>query len=151
MILLLRKRKIPLRAEDVMTVPPVTAKPDTTLKEIATLMRKNRVGSVLIVDDEGKLRGIVTEHDLVYACSEGWKPEVTQAWEVMTENPITVTPDTEIIEVIKKMRNANVRHIPVVDESGKPVGMISIRDLVDFVLTLLGLTAFKELLMEEEG
>ena len=151
MILLLRKRKIPLRAEDVMTVPPVTAKPDTTLKEIATLMRKNRVGSVLIVDDEGKLRGIVTEHDLVYACSEGWKPEVTQAWEVMTENPITVTPDTEIIEVIKKMRNANVRHIPVVDESGKPVGMISIRDLVDFVLTLLGLTAFKELLLEEEG
>jgi len=151
LILLLRKRKIPLRAEDVMTVPPVTAKPDTTLKEIATLMRKNRVGSVLIVDDEGKLRGIVTEHDLVYACSEGWKPEVTQAWEVMTENPITVTPDTEIIEVIKKMRNANVRHIPVVDESGKPVGMISIRDLVDFVLTLLGLTAFKELLLEEEG
>jgi len=150
-ILLLRRRKIPLRAEDIMTVPPITAKPETSLKDIAGLMRKHRVGSVLIVDEEGKLRGIVTEHDLVYACSEGWKPEATQAWEVMTENPITVKPDTEVIEVIKKMRNANVRHIPVVDDEGRPVGMISARDLMDFVLTLLGITAFKELLLEEEG
>lgn len=129
-----------------MTVPPVTAKPETPLKEIARLMRENKVGSVLIVGDDGKLRGIVTEHDLVYACSEGWNPEASQAWEVMTENPITVTPDTEVIDIIKKMRNANVRHIPVVDKDGKPVGMVSVRDIMDFVLTLLGLTAFKELL-----
>ena len=148
MILLLRRRRIPLRAEDVMTVPPVTAKPDDTIKDVAMTMRKNKVGSVLVVDDEGKLRGIITEHDLVYACSEGWHPENRQAWEVMTEDPITVTPDTDIVEVIKKMRNANIRHIPVVDENGKPLGMISARDLLDFVLTLVGLTAFKELLEE---
>ncbi len=148
MILLLRRRRIPLRAEDVMTVPPITAKPDDTIKDVAMTMRKNKVGSVLVVDDEGKLRGIITEHDLVYACSEGWHPENRQAWEVMTEDPITVTPDTDIVEVIKKMRNANIRHIPVVDENGKPLGMISARDLLDFVLTLVGLTAFKELLEE---
>ena len=148
MILLLRRRKIPLRAEDVMTVPPVTAKPDDSIKDVAMTMRKNKVGSVLVVDEEGKLRGIITEHDLVYACSEGWHPENRQAWEVMTEDPITVTPDTDIVEVIKKMRNANIRHIPVVDENGKPLGMISARDLLDFVLTLVGLTAFKELLEE---
>jgi len=149
MILLLRRRRIPLRAGDLMTVPPITVKSTESLKNVAMSMRKNKVGSVLVVDDEGKLRGIITEHDLVYACSEGWHPENRQAWEVMTEDPITVTPDTDIVEVIRKMRNANIRHLPVIDDQGKPLGMISARDLLDTMLTLVGLTAFKELIESE--
>ncbi len=149
MVLLLRRRKVPLRAEDIMTAPPITATPNTSIKDIAMLMRKNKVGSVLIVDEEtGKLRGIVTEHDLVYACSEGWHPENRQAWEIMTEDPITVRPDEEIVEVMKKMRDAGVRHIPVVDRDGKPVGMISARDVLDLVLTLAGLGIIHEFFKE---
>ncbi|RUM48073.1 MAG: histidine kinase [Hyperthermus sp.] len=148
-MLLLRRRRIPLRAGDLMTVPPITVKSTESLKNVAMSMRKNKVGSVLVVDDEGKLRGIITEHDLVYACSEGWHPENRQAWEVMTEDPITVTPDTDIVEVIRKMRNANIRHLPVIDDQGKPLGMISARDLLDTMLTLVGLTAFKELIESE--
>ncbi len=148
MILLLRRRRIPLRAEDIMTAPPVTVKPDASIKDVAMLMRKNKVGSVLVVDEEGKLRGIITEHDLVYACSEGWHPENRQAWEIMTEDPITVQPHEEIVEVIKKMRDAGIRHIPVVDKDGKPLGMISARDVLDLVLTLAGLGIIHELLKE---
>ncbi|BEP17717.1 CBS domain-containing protein [Pyrofollis japonicus] len=145
MILLRKKRSIPLRAEDIMTQPPVTASMNTPLREISKLMIDKRIGSVLIVDEEGKLRGIVTERDIVFACAQGWDAETRQAWEVMTENPITVKRDENILEIIKKMRDLNVRHMPVVDEEGKPVGVISSRDIMDIVLTILGLaTMLKE-------
>lgn len=144
MILLLRRRRIPLRARDIMTTPPVTIGPDASIKDVARKMRTERVGSVLVVDEEGKLRGIITERDLVFACSEGWNPEVKQAWEIMTEDPITVKPDEDIVTIIKKMRDANIRHIPVVDDNGKPLGMISARDILDFIMTLAGLGIFHE-------
>jgi len=144
MILLLRRRRIPLRARDIMTTPPVTIGPDASIKDVARKMRTERVGSILVVDEEGKLRGIITERDLVFACSEGWNPEVKQAWEIMTEDPITVKPDEDIVTIIKKMRDANIRHIPVVDDNGKPLGMISARDILDFIMTLTGLGIFHE-------
>ncbi|ALL01614.1 CBS domain protein [Pyrodictium delaneyi] len=144
MILLLRRRRIPLRARDIMTTPPVTIGPDASIKDVARKMRTERVGSVLVVDEEGKLRGIITERDLVFACSEGWNPEVKQAWEIMTEDPITAKPDEDIVTIIKKMRDANIRHIPVVDDNGKPLGMISARDILDFIMTLAGLGIFHE-------
>ncbi|OWJ55242.1 histidine kinase [Pyrodictium delaneyi] len=143
-MLLLRRRRIPLRARDIMTTPPVTIGPDASIKDVARKMRTERVGSVLVVDEEGKLRGIITERDLVFACSEGWNPEVKQAWEIMTEDPITAKPDEDIVTIIKKMRDANIRHIPVVDDNGKPLGMISARDILDFIMTLAGLGIFHE-------
>jgi len=127
-----------------MTTPPVTIGPDASIKDVARKMRTERVGSILVVDEEGKLRGIITERDLVFACSEGWNPEVKQAWEIMTEDPITVKPDEDIVTIIKKMRDANIRHIPVVDDNGKPLGMISARDILDFIMTLTGLGIFHE-------
>jgi len=141
MILLRKRRTIPLRAEDIMTQPPITASLDTSLREISKLMIDKRIGSVLVVDEEGKLRGIVTERDIVFACSEGWSADERRAWEVMTENPITVKRDENILEVIRKMRDVNVRHMPVVDEEGKPVGVISSRDVLDIILTMMGLAA----------
>lgn len=144
MVLLLRRRRIPLRARDVMTSPPVAIDPNATIKDVALKMRKERVGSVLIVDEEGKLRGIITEHDLVFACSEGWDPSTKQAWEIMTEDPITVKPEEDIVTVIKKMHDANIRHIPVVDDDGKPLGMISARDILDLIMTLAALGIIHE-------
>ena len=144
MVLLLRRRRIPLRARDVMTSPPITIDPNATIKDVALKMRKERVGSVLVVDKEGKLRGIITEHDLVFACSEGWDPSTKQAWEIMTEDPITVKPEEDIVTVMRKMRDANVRHIPVVDDNGKPLGMISARDILDLIMTLAGLGIIHE-------
>ncbi|KSW12705.1 histidine kinase [Pyrodictium occultum] len=131
-----------------MTEQPVTVGLNTSIRDVAQLMRKNRIGSVLVVDEEGKLRGIVTERDIVFACSEGWDPNTKQAWEIMTEDPIAVKPDEDIVDVIKKMRDANVRHLPVVDDEGKPIGIISARDIMDTILTLAGLGMLHELLRE---
>ena len=139
MVFLKRRRKIPLRAEDVMTMEPVTVGPETTLAEAARLMWERRIGSLLVVDDEGRLRGIITERDLVFAVSEAWDPNRHTVLEVMTENPITVERDADILTVVRKMRDANVRHMPVVDENGRPVGIISYRDVLDLVMTLMAI------------
>ncbi|MCE4611247.1 MAG: CBS domain-containing protein [Desulfurococcales archaeon] len=139
MVFLRRRRKVPLRAEDIMVMDLIKVTPDTTIAEAARIMWNRRVGSVLVVDDEGKLRGIVTERDLVFACSEAWDTREHRVYEIMSENPITVKPDDSIFTVIRKMREANVRHLPVVDEEGKPVGIISSRDVIDLILTLMGI------------
>lgn len=136
MILLKKRRKLPLRAEDIMTQPPITTKLNTKIVEAAKTMIEKRIGSLLVVDDEGKLRGIITERDIVFATSQGWDPTQREVWEVMSENPITVTPDTDIVKVIEKMRTMDVRHMPVVDDEGKPAGVIASRDVLDTVLTL---------------
>ena len=140
MVFLRRRRRVPLRAEDIMVVDLVKVSPDTTVAEAAKLMWGKRVGSVLVVDSDGRLRGIVTERDLVFACSEAWDPREHRVYEIMSENPITVRPSDSIITVIRKMREANVRHLPVVGDDGKPVGIISSRDVLDLILTLMGLT-----------
>jgi len=140
MVFLRRRRKLPLRAEDLMTRDPVTIKEDASIAEAAKIMWKKRIGSLLVVDENGKLKGIVTERDLVFACSEEWDVREHKVYEIMTENPIAAKSDDDVIEVINKMREANVRHLPIVDEEGRPVGVISYRDVLDFIMTFFSIT-----------
>jgi len=122
------RRKIPLMAKDIMASPPVVIGDKARLSEAARLMCEKRIGSVLVVDESGRLIGIVTERDL--ACAVAKKCEDVPVWGVMTENPVTVKPETPVEEVVRIMGELGVRHMPVVDEDGKPVGVISIRDIV---------------------
>ncbi len=140
MVFIRRRRKIPLRAEDIMVTELVTVDPDTSIAEAAKLMWDKRIGSVLVVDEDGRLRGIVTERDIVFACGEAWNAKEHRVYEIMSENPITVKPDDDILTVIRRMREANVRHLPVIDEDGRPVGIISYRDVLDLIMTIFGLT-----------
>ena len=135
--LLKRKRHIGLRVEDLMTAPPITINRDEPIEKAAQLMYENRIGSVLVVDEDGKLVGIVTERDMIYAIVGGKVGKKLPVWEIMTENPITTTPDELLVDAIEKMKDAKIRHLPVVDEKGKPVGMLSMRDVLDYLLTIL--------------
>ncbi len=132
-----RKRGLPVRASDVMSTPPVTAEETLPIEEVAKKMFENDVSSVMVVDNTGRLVGIVTEKDVVGAVAIGRIGSNLPVARFMKENPITVGPDTPLDEVLEKMRRFNIRHLPVVDKGGKPVGMVSQRDLLDVVLTLL--------------
>jgi len=139
--LLRRRRKFPIRVEDIMSSPPITAGPMTPVEEVAKIMYENKIGSVLIVGSDGKLEGIVTERDILFAAANDKVGKGLPAYMIMSENPITATPGTPLMQAIRKMREANIRHLPVVDEEGKPVGIISLRDVIDAVLMLLDIFA----------
>jgi CBS domain-containing protein len=101
-------------------------------------MYEKRVGSVVVVDDEGKPIGIVTERDMVYVVARALAPD-TPVWMVMTENPVVINENALVTEAMEKMRVQNIRHLPVVNAEGKLVGMISFRDIMDFTAVLLSL------------
>ncbi|HIP65138.1 MAG TPA: CBS domain-containing protein [Pyrodictium sp.] len=113
----------------------VTAKPSETVADAARKMREYNVGSVLIVDEQGKLLGIFTERDLVKVVASN-KPLSTKLEEVMTKgNLVTASPDDPLPLIAHKMVEHNVRHIPVVDDQGRVVGIISIRKLLKYILS----------------
>lgn len=131
------RKRIPLMARDIMASPPIVISDKAKISEAAKLMCEKRIGSVLVVDETGKLIGIVTERDL--ACAVARKCEDAPIWGVMTESPVTVKPETPVEEVVRIMGELGVRHMPVVDSEGKPVGVISIRDIVALTRLLASL------------
>ena len=137
-----RRRRLPLRVEDIMVSPPVTVSKNTSIRDAARIMYDRKIGSVLVVDDDGKLVGIVTERDIVFACAQGWDTSRHAVWEIMSENPVTVKPSDNVVTAMEKMRELGIRHLPVVDEQGRPVGMVSFRDIMDLVLTLIEMGVF---------
>src|ERR1700682_1397047 len=78
----------------------------------------------------GRLVGIITERDLVRAIADGVDPQQARADLVMTADPATVDADEDVAMVAVKMMRLGVRHLPVVNKAGKPVGLVSARNLV---------------------
>lgn len=135
-----KTRKIPLKVEDLMTTPPITTTRETIIEQAAEIMYENNIGSLVVVDSAGKIEGIVTERDMLYAVAKQKIGKQLPVYMIMTENPITAKLGTPITEAIKTMRDANIRHLPIVDRENKPVGMLSLRDIIDAVVSLLTIT-----------
>ncbi len=129
------------RVMDVMSTPPITVNINASVREAAKLMFDNRIGSVLVVDEENRLRGIITERDLIYLVAMGKTVNADEypVWQIMTENPITISPHEPVTRALAIMREASIRHLPVVDEENKPIGVISIRDVVNYIAEVIGL------------
>ena len=116
----------------VRDLPPgdlLSVDPQTTIGEVARQMRKGDADSVAVMS-EGKLVGIITERDLVRAIADGVDPKEAKAEVVMTADPATVDADEDVAVVAVKMMRLGVRHLPVVNKAGKPVGLVSARNLV---------------------
>jgi len=108
----------------------VVAPPEASVSDAARLMRKDRVGAVLIVK-EGRLVGIFTERDAVYRVMAASRdPGTTRLGEVMTPDPKTVAPDESFGYALLLMHENGFRHAPVV-EDGRPVGVVSARHALD--------------------
>jgi len=119
-----------------MTAPVVTASKEIPIEDAAKLMFDNRIGSVVIVNDEGKIEGIVTERDMIYAIAKNKVGKGIPVYTIMTENPIIVDPDEPLIDAVRKMKEAKIRHLPVVKNS-VPVGMVSLRDIIEVMAYLV--------------
>jgi len=101
-----------------------------TLLDVCSTLREHRIGAILIVDDKGKLAGILSERDIVRRIAEHG-PDALQAdaSECITSNVVTCSPQDTIQMAMARMSEGRFRHIPVV-ENDELAGMVSIGDLV---------------------
>jgi CBS domain-containing protein len=127
-----RWQREPLTAAEVMTRDPRTVTPDTSLKDVAGVMKSENCGIVPVVDDERRLQGVVTDRDVVIrTLAEGRSCDDAVAREIMTDDVEAVTPNDTVRHVIELMGQTQVRRIPVVDRQDRLVGIISMADIAN--------------------
>ncbi|MFJ8543971.1 CBS domain-containing protein [Streptomyces sp. NPDC093586] len=113
---------------DIMTADPVTVEPQTSVTEVARIMRDQDLGAVLVTEGD-RLRGLVTDRDLVIrSVAEGGDLDRTTVAGACSDDLVTVGPDDELDRAIRLMREHAVRRVPVVDD-GHPVGIVALGDL----------------------
>jgi len=107
-----------------------TVTPGTSIAQLSQQLSTRRIGSVLVLDGEGSVAGIVSERDLVRAmASHGAKAMELEARQVMTREVVTCDPDDSIDQVMQTMTSGRFRHLPVV-RHGELLGLVSIGDVV---------------------
>jgi CBS domain-containing protein len=107
-----------------------TVTPGTSVAQLSQQLSARRIGSVLVLDGEGSVAGIVSERDLVRAmASHGAKAMELEARQVMTRDVVTCDPDDSIDQVMQTMTRGRFRHLPVV-RHGELLGLVSIGDVV---------------------
>jgi CBS domain-containing protein len=117
-----------MEVRKIMTADPVSVDPDTTLEEIATLMKEQDIGAVPVVE-EGELCGIVTDRDIVVRCIAVGQ-DVTEciAEDVMSTDVQALGPDASVDEAARLMGDLQIRRLPIV-EKNRLVGMLSLGDV----------------------
>ncbi|MEX1137862.1 MAG: CBS domain-containing protein [Bacteroidota bacterium] len=112
---------------------PVTLSPGQSIAETLDVMKQKRIGCVVVTEKE-KLVGILTERDILLKVAGVSGAEKKKVREIMTPDPEVFEPDDSIAFVLNAMHVGGYRHIPVVDEGGKPLAVISVKDIVGFIL-----------------
>jgi CBS domain-containing protein len=116
-----------VQVKDVMTEATVTKSATDTLRSAAERMWRQQTGSLLILDD-GRLTGIITERDVLRAVALGADPATATVDEAMTAEVFTVPPDMALRDAAREMATRWIRHLPVAEE-GRVLGMVSMRDI----------------------
>jgi CBS domain-containing protein len=143
-----------MKARDVMVSPVITVKPSASIREVAQIFLERRISGAPVVDDHGKLVGIISEGDLMHRSEAGterrhswWlRPfipddtlanEFTQAHarkvsDVMVRKVITASPETPLHEIAAILEKNSIKRVPIV-ENGRPVGIVSRANLIQAV------------------
>ena len=144
-----------MQARDVMVSPVITASKTATVREIAKTLLEKRISAVPVVDEVGKLVGILTESDLMRRAEAGtehpyswWvhflagdatvaadyvKSHAAKIEDVMTSNVVTAAPETPLYEIATLLEEHQIRRVPIVDNVGNLVGIVSRANLIQIV------------------
>jgi CBS domain-containing protein len=111
----------------------VTVKGNITAESAIRILHYKHIGSVIVVDDEGRCEGIFTERDAIQMIAQ--KISLNKLiQDVMTKNPFTIHEDASFGEAISIISSHGIRHLPVVDKNKQLVGLLSIRKFLDEVM-----------------
>ena len=122
---------------DILTtkksVELIAITPNHKVMDAIKLMNDRNISAIMVVDITHKLKGMITERDIVrgIATSADYSNQMIE--DVMTRNIITFTPSTEVSAAISVVANKKIRHLPVLD-GDRIIGIITYRDLVSYVL-----------------
>lgn len=116
----------------IMVWPVATVPGEASLWEVAESLAADGIGAVGVVEN-GHLAGVVSERDVVNHLAQGANPEHVTAAEMMTTDLVTAQQDDPILDTARRMLEAEIRHLPVVDED-KIAGFVSMRDLFAVLL-----------------
>jgi CBS domain-containing protein len=132
-----------MKAKDAMTVPAITINQEATVREAGDVLARRGISALPVVDDDSRLVGIVSQMDLLRISTgdaaqgpEG-QPENTRSQpmrvaDIMTVEVVTVSPETDLHMVAKRLSESHVRQLPVLSDS-ELVGVVSRRDLIKWM------------------
>ncbi len=148
-----------MKASDVMVSPVFTVKPDSSVKDLANLLVEKRISAVPVVDDAGKLVGVVSEGDLMHRSESGterrrswWlrliagdavlatdyaKAHARKVADIMSRDVITAEPDTPLDQVAALMERNKIKRVPIM-QNGQIVGIVSRANLVQAIANAPG-------------
>lgn len=135
------ERKVRVLDGDVFREPvtllgsrtPICVAETTTVEQAIDAMREHRIGCLLVTCD-GKLVGVFTERDVLYrVVSARLDLGTTEVRQVMTPDPEALPADAEIAWAVNRMSFGGYRHVPLVDAENRPVGIISVKDVVSYL------------------
>ena len=119
-----------LKGTDIFSVPP-----DASVYSAIQVMAEKRVGALLVIDN-GKLVGIISERDYARkVILQGRSSRDTFVREIMTSSPITIGCETTVEEAMRAMTENRIRHLPVIDPDGHIAGVVSIGDVVNWIVS----------------
>jgi CBS domain-containing protein len=113
--------------------PPWSVGPSQSVAEAVALMRKAHVGTLLVCEGD-RVVGIFTERDLMRRVLAAGKPLTLPVSACMTPRPVTVHPKEAVAAAVRCMEEGGYRHLPVVDEAGRPVGVLSVKRIVHYLV-----------------
>jgi CBS domain-containing protein len=122
---------------------PLHIAPDQTVRDAVTLMQQHRVGCLLVCR-EGRVVGILTERDVVRHVLARGLPLSIPVAEAMTPDPVTVNPKEPIRAAVRRMEEGGYRHLPVVDEAGRPLGVLSVKRIIHYLVEHFPATIYNQ-------
>jgi len=118
-----------IQAEEVMSKDLITVKPAALISDVAETIVGEKISSLVVVDEYGELKGIVTKADIImYPLVT--KPGIYSVQEFMTPNPIAVKPSHPVFLAVYLMSEHKISRVVVIDKENKPVGTITLADVI---------------------
>ena len=134
-----------MNVSHILTRPMVTITMDDAILAAAKLMVENNIGLLVVTHAQRpeELAGVISERDIIRAIASGRKLEIPVS-ELSTKDVVTVHSDSDVAEAARAMNKHAIRHVVVVDANQKPIGVVSMRDLVGERATLTAILQSNE-------
>lgn len=130
-----------MRIKDVMRGKPsqtiVTVKPGDTVAQLLHVLAEHNIGAVVVTEDGKRIDGIISERDVVRHMGLNRELMDAPVQSIMTTEVHTCTPDVEVAALAEEMTRQRFRHVPILDDEGLMVGIVSIGDIVKHRISML--------------